>query len=272
LVQPEAPSNRGLKLASLIGLPAHRLARIDPCLLNLCVARECPGLGHLDWTRYASLLDDWSQEVRASLPSAEVGFQRSPSEWKNDLAFFRLGIQCWFVDEVLGIRYREDQRDMEYALYTDPGDLFLNGLIETREGTCATMPALHVALSWRLGWPVSLAVAGWHVLCRFDDGHRSHNIEATRTGGGGFHSHPDEEYRARYMISEKDVESGSDLTALDARRMLGLFIGFRARYWQDVGRMRQAADDYRMALQLFPNSRLLFQKADELGVVEIGPS
>ena len=83
------------------------------------------------------------------------------------------------------------------------------------------MPALHVALGWRLGWPVSLAVAGWHVICRYDDGVRTHNIEATRTGQGGFDSHPDEDYRRRYAIAESDVQSGSDLTALDARKTLG---------------------------------------------------
>jgi hypothetical protein len=32
------------------------------------------------------------------------------------------------------------------------------------------MAALHLALGWRLGWPVSLAVVGWHVILRFDNG------------------------------------------------------------------------------------------------------
>ena len=200
------------------------------------------------------------------LPAAEEEFHRSPADWKDDLAFFRLGLLCWFIDEVLQIRYRDDQRDSEFVHYTDPRDLFLHGLIETRQGTCTTMPTLHVALGWRLGWPISLAVAGWHVLCRYDDGKRTHNIEATRTGGGGFHSHPDEEYQKRYGIRSSDVEIGSDLTALDARRMLGLFVGFRARHCQDLGQRRQAARDYVLALQLFPNSQLLRRKASELVV------
>jgi hypothetical protein len=64
---------------------------------------------------------------------------------------WRTGVLCWFVDEVLGVRYREDQIGLTAVFYDDPGDLFLHGLIDTRRGTCATMPALHVALAWRLG-------------------------------------------------------------------------------------------------------------------------
>ena len=253
-------------LRSLAALPAERLALLDPLVLNLVVARGCPTLEKLDIGYYARRLDDWAGEVRQMLPEAEAEFHASPGDWKGDLAFFRLGLLCWFLDERLGIRYREDQRDLEAVVYTDPGDLFLHGLVETRQGTCATMPALHVALGWRLGWPVSLAVAGWHVLCRYDDGVRTHNIEATRTGQGGFHSHPDEDYRRRYAIAESDVQSGSDLTALDARRTLGLFVGFRARLWQDLHRFEQAARDYELALRLFPNSRLLRRKATEIPI------
>ena len=169
-------------LEELHRLSQEELARIDPLRLNLAVARGCPGLESLDPARFTALLDAWADDVRTALPDAEAEFHREPAAWKNDLDFFRLGMLCWYVDEMLGIRYRDDQRDSEWVVYTDPGDLFLHGLIETRQGTCATMPTLHVALGWRLGWPVSLAVAGWHVLCRYDDGVRTHNIEATRTG------------------------------------------------------------------------------------------
>jgi hypothetical protein len=46
--------------------------------------------------------------------------------------------------------------------------------------------------------------------------------------------------------------------------MLGLFVGFRARHWQDLGRSRQASRDYELALQLFPNSQLLRRKGAEV--------
>jgi Transglutaminase-like superfamily len=240
------------------------LARLDPLVLNLMVARGIPRLAHLESGRYQELADRWAEAIRRELPSAEAAFHRSPGNWKGDLDFFRLGVLCWFVDEALGIRYREDQRDLKEVAYTDPSDLFLNGVIDTRRGTCANMAALHVALGWRLGWPVSLACAGGHVFCRFDDGRTIHNIEATNNGRGGFHSHPDDYYRRTYSVLDDAIRTGSDLTALDPRRLLGLFVGFRARHWQDIGRWTDAQQDYVLALRLFPNSHLLRRKASEV--------
>jgi regulator of sirC expression with transglutaminase-like and TPR domain len=179
------------------------------------------------------------------------------------MAFFRLGMLCWYVDEVLGVRYREDQQYLESVSYIDPSDLFLNGVMDTRRGTCGNMAALHVAIGWRLGWPVSLAMAGWHILCRYDDGKTIHNIEATNNGKGGFHSHPDAYYRAKYQVSEDAIRAGSDLTALSPRQMLGAFLLMRARHWQDSGHAKEAATDYRRAAEFFPESRLLQRKLIE---------
>jgi len=118
-----------------------------------------------------------------------------------------------------------------------------------------------VALAWRLGWPASLACAGWHVLCRYDDGQRAFNIEATNTGGGGFHAHSDAYYRERYNLTPESVRSGSYLRALSPRELLGLFVGFRARLHQDTGQVVEAQADYRLAHRLCPRHELLQKKA-----------
>jgi len=212
-----------------------------------------------------SAADGWAEQLSGVLPDAEAEFARSPGEWRNDLAFFRMGVLCWFVDEVLGVRYREDQVGLTAVFYDDPADLFLHGLIDTRRGTCANMPALHVALAWRLGWPASLACAGCHVLCRYDDGARAFNIEATNTGKGGFHSHPDAYYRERYNLTAESVRSGSSLRALSPRELLGLFVGFRARLYQDTGLVDETLADYRLAHRLCPRHDLLRKKAAGLG-------
>src|SRR5262249_21654004 len=159
--------------------------------------------------------------IGQGLRQVEAEFHKAPYAWKNDLAFFRLGYLCQFVDEQLGIRYREDHKDLTAVFYTDPNDLFLCGVMDSRRGTCANMATLHVALGWRLGWPVSLACVGPHLILRYDNRKVAYNIEATRTGQGGFHSHPDHDYLRRYALPERAVRCGSDLRALSPREMLG---------------------------------------------------
>jgi hypothetical protein len=251
-------------LQHVLGLSEAWLERIDPLVLNLLVAKEIASLSTLAIGGYVRQLNRWAAELHEYLPGAEQEFHRTPEAWKDDLAFFHLGMLCWYVDEVLGIRYREDQRDLKSVCYTDTSDLFLNGVIDTRRGTCANMAALHVALGWRLGWKVSLALAGWHVFCRYDDGERIHNIEATKNGQGGFHSHPDEYYQKRHGIPDGAIEQGSDLRALRGRELVGLFVGMRARFYQDSGDWQAGERDYALAVELFPKSWLFQRKHAEL--------
>ena len=105
--------------------------------------------------------------------------------------------------------------------------------MDTRRGTCGNMAALHVALGWRLGWPVSLALAHWHCVLRFDDGRSVWNIEASNTEGG-FRTNPDSYYQTEYNIPQGHIDCGSDLTFLRPRQLLGHFIGARGRHWWDM--------------------------------------
>lgn len=133
--------------------------------------------------------------------------------------------------------------------------------MDTRRGTCGNMAALHVAVGWRLGWPVSLACVNSHYICRYDDGTVTHNIEATRSGAGGFRSDPDDYLIRAYSLPPLAIACGSDLRALKPREMLGAFLGLRGRHMRDTGRHAEAERDYLLARWLFPNSRRLFVDA-----------
>jgi hypothetical protein len=248
------------------------LASVDPLEMNLIVAKGIPELADLDVPRYQAEADRWADEISERLPQDEVFFWQSPADWKNDVNFFRLGVLCWYVDEVLGIRYHEDQKYVQGIAYSNPCDLFLNGVMDTRRGTCGNMAALHVALAWRLGWPLYLACAGYHILARYDDGKVTHNIEATNNGKGGFHSHPDRFYQERYSFPGSGMTSGNrmyagqgrylhvDLTALKPREALGVFVGLRARHYSDIGLLDEARAHYRLANRLCPRSSLFAEK------------
>lgn len=244
-------------LRRLLPMPNEELGRVDPVVMNLVVAKGLPALAGLDIGRYVRLADEWAADLLRGMALQEAEFRRTPGAWKNDLDFFRLGLVCRYVDLVLGMAYREDQRNLTQVYYTDPHDLFLSGIMDTRRGTCASMATLHVVLGRRIGLPVSLACAGSHLICRFDNGTKTINIEATDAGRGGFASPTDEELCAKHGLPQKAVRCGSDLRAVTPREMLGLFVGLRGRHLVDTKREAEAEPDCLLARYLFPQNRQL---------------
>jgi len=231
--------------------------------MNIAVARGIPGLEKLDYDTYRKTVDSWTDRFRRWLPTVEHAFAQAPAKYENDLNFFRLGMLAQFLDKQIGIAYVEEQKQAQNrgakdVRYTDPGHLLVHGLIDTKRGTCGTMPTLHVAIGRRLGWPVALACANSHYVCRYDDGKTVHNIEATDTGRGGFAAGSDDDYMKSEGISRRAVAVGSDLRKLSAREMLGVFIQARARHYADTGKAIHAASDYALAHTLFPNSRKIY--------------
>jgi len=250
----------------LLACSDAELARVDPLVMNLLVAKSIPSLADLDIPRYQRQADQWAEDIRRRLPGAEKVYRRTPQNWKNDVNFFRLGVLCGYLEHEAGIAYNEDQRTATAVYYTDPSDLFLNGVMDTRRGTCGNMAALHVAIGRRLGWPVSLACVRSHFICRYDDGQVTHNIEATQAGYGGFKSDPDAYLIEHYELPPRAISSGSDLRAVNLREMLGIFVGFRGRHMRDTGRWDEAERDYLLARHLFPANRKLYLDATGVAV------
>jgi hypothetical protein len=263
----------------------RQLARVDPVDMNLLVAKGTPPAADLHIPRYRHLADRWADYVRKRLRAHEQFYHRDPWEWDNDIRLFRLGELCRYIDKELGVRPREDYREFlkkvispedssgiippwaitwEPVRYDDPAVLFLHGIMDTRQGTCGNMSSLHLALAWRLGWPLSLACSWSHLLARYDDGQMHYNIEATTTGRGGFNAPPDEYYIKEDGIPPAAIRCGSDLTPLRPRQLLGVFIGLRGRYYQDSGSRPKARLDYLRARRLFPESRYLYFKSEQV--------
>ena len=246
---------------SIVGSTNADLARVDPLWLNLWVATGIPQLANLDIARYQAVVDGYAKDVREWLKHFEPQFHENPGAWENDVNFFNLGVLYRYVEEELGIHYKDEQKDAASARYTDPSDLFLNGLIDTKRGTCGNMAALFVAIGWRLGWPVSLACVRSHLILRSDNGLVQYNVEATRSGLGGMSTPPDEYYIKHYNLPPEAIQTGSDLRAVTPRELLGLFVGLRARHLRDIGNNPQAESDYLLARWLFPNNRSLYMEA-----------
>jgi len=256
-------------VAQIMNVSDAELEKVDILEMNIAVAREIPGLEKLGYDHYRQIVDGWTVRFRRWLPEAENdGFYPAPEKYKNDINFFRLGMLAQFLDQTVGVAYVEEQKQTQVkarkeghkteVAYTDPGHLLLHGLIDTKRGTCGTMPALHVAIGRRLGWPVGLACTNSHFVCRYDDGKVVYNIEATETGRGGFAEGSDQDYIERESVSQKAIAVGSDLRKLTGREMLGVFIAARARYYNDTGKSDLAARDYALAFTQMPNNRQVY--------------
>ena len=241
--------------------PGGQLDSADLVELNFTVARGIPSLQALDIARYCRIVDGWTERFARVLPDMEARFLQTPGKWKNDIRFFRVGMLAGFLGHEIGLRYKDEQKQARSVRYTNPSDLFLNGLIDSGEGTCASMPVLHVAISRRLGWPVSLVAVKSHFLSRYEDEEVYHNIEATDTHPGSFASDPDEAYIKRFKLPQKALSSGSDLRKLTMREMLGIFVSFRARHFADVGELGRADEDYALARVLAPKHRQTYLSA-----------
>lgn len=93
-----------------LSLSNEELARIDPVVLNLTIAKGIPALADLDMDRYVRLADRWAEDIERRVPGCDESFGHSPEEWDNDLDFARLTIVWWYAEFVLGVAYREGGR------------------------------------------------------------------------------------------------------------------------------------------------------------------
>jgi hypothetical protein len=146
----------------LIDFSEEKLAAIDPVVMNLAVAKGILPLADLNIPAYQRTIDLWAKDIERRLPEWMEEFSRRPQDWNNDVDEFRLGLVSYYVAKFLGVRYIEEQRGAVHVAYTNPSDLFLNGVMDTRRGACGNMALLQVVLGRRLGWPVSVATARWH--------------------------------------------------------------------------------------------------------------
>ena len=123
----------------------ERLAQTDPAVLNLEVAKGIPAFADLDVNSYCQLLDETAVGFARWLPWRSRSSRPTLAGGDGDFVGFRLGMLCQYLDQVLGVRYNEDQRDVLKIQYTNPGDLFLNGVLDTRQGTCGNMAVLYLS-------------------------------------------------------------------------------------------------------------------------------
>lgn len=128
---------------------------------------------------------------------------------------------------------------------------FLNGIMDTKRGMCLTMPMLYLAISQRLGLPISVALAPQHTFLRYQvPGRTPHNIEVT-SGGGTL---TDEAHVRKFSIPSRAIENGAYLRTLSMREYMATMLLPIGHAMHDRGKPGLALAYFESAHRLNPKS------------------
>jgi len=132
-----------------------------------------------------------------------------------------------------------------HGLYYDPSveawekreNYFLVKILDTKEGTCANMPVLYMAVAQRLGYPIYAVSIPEHQFLRYvSPGLKEANIEAT---GGGGHI-PDERYIKESRVDDRGLKNSDYLKTLSNREWLAHMIDTTAVTLGGQGKLDRA--------------------------------
>lgn len=105
---------------------------------------------------------------------------------------------------------------------------FLNGILDTKQGICYTMPLLYIAVAQRLGYPIYPVHAPDHVFVRYlDPSFQQQNIETT--SGGKYIG--DDLYIRDFAIGKRGLDSGSYMRTLTYHEFLADMLSANAFFW-----------------------------------------
>jgi regulator of sirC expression with transglutaminase-like and TPR domain len=141
-------------------LLSHPEDSIDLAKVEIAVERLIdPSINPLETLRQSDRLAD---ATRARFPQGDqtdpqekalilMSTMRDPGPWNGNRAF---------------------SYDVDHPLGENPKSKLLSHFLATRKGNCVSMPVMYVVLAQKLGLPVTLSTAPYHVFAKFrmDDG------------------------------------------------------------------------------------------------------
>lgn len=186
----------------------------------------------------------WAERVRSETSRELHKFRRSPGDYNNSEAYFRVLMMVTVLQQDCGVRYRAGETDPR-----DSRDLFLHGVLDPAHGgTCASMPVLYVAVGRKLGYPLKLVAAKAHLFARWDDGKERFNIEATNQGLNTF----DDDYYKKWPLPMSASEEKYYLKSMTPDQEKATFLALRGDCLDANGRYAESLDAYTKASQLDP--------------------
>lgn len=240
-----------------------REENIDVGLANWLMVADIPEFRDLTRESYCKSLDTATEQVREEMKRAsKVARARGANPDAPDT---RCGIFC---NAIIKLRFdyrKEFQVDklnaaQLKALYSDPDNLFLAGLLRTHQGTCLSMPMIYIVIGHRLGVPIYLVTLGSHYWLRWEESGYRMNIEPTIADQVALA--PDD---GVYLESEGMTRAqlvGSQMRNLSRREVIGQMFFARSGFWGFKGRDS-------VTLQCLDVSRARHLSPDDPGIVEL---
>lgn len=238
-------SHQPQSLEALLQIPSDKLGEVDIGVMNLLCAQGLPGSENLDIPKEVALLDEWADLVKRETQANWHLFRQNPADYEHSENNFKMFMLVEVLQARCGIHYNPDwlyistnrnvPRQEGYAPYRDARNIFINGLIEQRMGTCANMATFYVAVARRCGYPVYLVRAKSHFFARWDDGKERFNCEGTNRGMVEPYRRTDEHYRKwpAPLTDEELRRDGYYLQNMSPAALLAEFLFMRGdAMWQ----------------------------------------
>lgn len=208
---------------------------IDLALVNWLVVAEIPEFQNLTREDYFAQLDDLIGQVKQKMAKLNASGWPTPNSDDPQTRCQRFCSAMIRLNFGYAKEFREENpTPMQMkALYSNPDNIFLAGLLRTKQGTCVSMPLIYLVIGQRLHMPVHLVEIGKHYLIRWDEPRFRMDIETTITTETAWTS--DESV---YLDSEgmtRDQLRGSDLRNLTNREVIGELLFARTSYWHTKG-------------------------------------
>ncbi|MCI0642307.1 MAG: transglutaminase-like domain-containing protein [Gemmataceae bacterium] len=237
----------------LVGKSEAELAHVDLAAMNVACSAGLPGISNLEYPHYNKLLDAWAKSALREIKSHYPLFDIDPLSFQYSKNRYRLVGLITVLQRDLGLRY--DPRLIHSEdFFVDARNVFVQGVIDARKGTCSNLPVLVVSVGRRLGFPLRLVSAKSHLFARWESTTETFNIECTSLG---FVSHPDDYYLTWPLAcSYYEAHEFSFLRSKSPREELAFCLAARGHVLLDNLRFFEAADAYAWAYELQPNCRL----------------
>ena len=170
---------------------------------------------------------------------------------KKDDPFYKIGVINDYLYKEKDFNY--DMDDMGARLEKNQ---FITGYLDSKEGSCITMPLLFYILGTELDLPVKWVRAPDHFFCRYYVDENTYiNIESTSGGKTAL----DETYIEDFMITEEEVNKRVYMYSLSERECAGDLLCITGVFFARQKELDKAIDYFNTSLMLDPDNPFTYR-------------